>query len=251
MTLTLPLRIASALVMCGLAASPASLNASENTHSIPALVQQFLSRTDTQVTSYRALRHLEARNKRFKKHGWLNAWTTLDPESGFTFEIVSEGGSSYIREKVLRKALERELEAYSRGETRSAAIGPANYEFLEPVVGHDGLVSVPLKPKRKDPLLLAGALYLTLEAADLVRIEGTLAKNPSFWTRRVHLVRRYARIDNMRVPLAVDSTAQVVMAGESSFSMSYDYATINGRTVGDPQPRQGSDPNAGESRQRD
>ena len=240
MTFNLPLRVAATLVLCGLTVSAAGLEQSENAESVPAPVQQFLSRADEPVTRYRALRYLEAHNKRFKKHGWLNAWTMLDPVTGFTFEIVSEGGSSYIREKVLRKVLEREVEAYGRGETGSAAIVPANYSFLGPVVSDDGLLSVPLKPRRKDPLLVAGALYLTPDTADLVRIEGTLAKSPSFWTRRVHLVRRYTRIDDVRVPLGVDSTAQVVMAGESSFTMRYDYASINGRTVGDPQPREGS-----------
>lgn len=229
--------VGALLVSTSLAIAAVAGSGGNDAATLPPAVQRFLSRTDEPLRSYRALRRLEARNPRYKKHGWLEAWTMLDPERGFIFEIVGEGGSSYVRDKVLRKALEREREAYSRSETGAGAIVPENYEFAEPHQDASGLVSVPLKPRRKHPLLLAGHLFLTAADADLVRLEGVLAKNPSFWTRRVHIVRRYGRLSDIRVPLSVESTAQIVMAGESSFAMQYEYASINGREVGQPQPR--------------
>jgi hypothetical protein len=223
------------LVLCS--ARAVSLAFGQQSGAIPPLVQHFLNRSDERVTSYRALRRLEAHNHRYKKHGWIEAWTTVDPESGFTYDIVGEGGSSYVRDKVLRKALEREAQAYAASETAAAAIDPANYEFGGATTRPDGLVSVAITPRRKDALLLDGAVFLTPDDADLVRIEGRLVKTPSFWTRRVEIVRRYGRIDNVRVPLAIESTAHVLVAGESSFLMRYEYASINGRAVGEPQPR--------------
>ena len=95
-----------------------------------------------------------------------------------------------------------------------------------------------MRPRRKDPLLVTGRVYLRPEDADLVRIEGYLAKNPSVWTKRVHLTRRYGRIENLRVPVAMESTAQVVLAGESYFPDDLPgTASINGIEVGNPQPR--------------
>jgi len=204
---------------------------------VPPLVQRFLDRQDEPLKSYRALRRLEADNVRYKKQGWIDAWTTLDPQNGFRFEIAGEGGSGYIRDKVLRKALEREAEAYARAESKSAAIAPANYRFADEGSGADGLVGVGIEPLRKDAMLIRGRIFLTPEAADLVRIEGQLVKTPSFWTRRVDITRRYDRIDGVRVPIATDSVAQVVLAGRSTFTMVYEYASINGRTVGKPVPR--------------
>lgn len=208
---------------------------------IPPLVQRFLERQDGMLTSYRALRHLEAHNARYDKHGWLEAWTSLDPQNGFTFAVIAEGGSGYVRNKVLHKALEREAEVHAQSETRSAAVVPANYAFAGERATGDGLVSFSIEPKRKDSMLVHGRIFLVPDTADLVGIEGRLAKSPSFWTRRVDIVRRYQRIASVRVPVAMESTAQVRFAGESSFAMRYDYATINGQDVGNPQPRAGGD----------
>jgi hypothetical protein len=70
-----------------------------------------------------------------------------------------------------------------------------------------------------------------------VRIEGRLSKTPSFWTRRVEIVRWYQRIAGFRMPIALESVANVRIAGVSTFRMSYDYESINGQHIGNPQPR--------------
>jgi hypothetical protein len=44
-------------------------------------------------------------------------------------------------------------------------------------------------------------------------------------------VRRYERINGIRVPVSMQSTAHVVIVGRSTFSMVYDYASINGVPV--------------------
>jgi hypothetical protein len=69
---------------------------------------------------------------------------------------------------------------------------------------------------------------------DLVRVEGVLAKMPSWWTKRVEITLRYARIDGVRVPVEMASRADVRIAGDSSFSMTYYYTMINGRAIDGP-----------------
>ena len=51
------------------------------------------------------------------------------------------------------------------------------------------------------------------------------------------VIRRYQRINGIRVPVAIESVAQVLLAGRSTFKMTYEYETINGSRVGDPRPR--------------
>jgi hypothetical protein len=48
----------------------------------------------------------------------------------------------------------------------------------------------------------------------------------------VHIVREYARLIGVRVPVAMSSTADVLIVGSSSFSMTYKYTEINGEMVG-------------------
>jgi hypothetical protein len=69
-----------------------------------------------------------------------------------------------------------------------------------------------------------------------VRVEGRLSKTPSFWTRRVEVVRHYRRIQGVRVAVAIESVESVLIAGRSTFKMTYNYETINGQSVGSPQP---------------
>jgi hypothetical protein len=85
-------------------------------------------------------------------------------------------------------------------------------------------------------LLIDGSIFVQPESGDLTRIEGRLSKAPSLWTRRVEIVRRYERIGGVRVPVSIESIAQVLIAGRSTFKMTYEYETINGQHVGDPQP---------------
>ena len=94
-----------------------------------------------------------------------------------------------------------------------------------------------LGPRRKDVLLIHGSIFVDSGDADLLRVEGRLSKTPSFWTRRVEVIRRYQRINGVRVPISIESVAQVLLAGRSTFQMTYEYETINGERVGTPEPR--------------
>ena len=90
---------------------------------------------------------------------------------------------------------------------------------------------VNVNPRRKHVMLVNGHLVIESESADLVRVEGELSKRPSFWTRRVRVVREYERIAGIHVPVSMKSTADVLIVGSSSFSMDYTYSEINGKRV--------------------
>ncbi len=202
----------------------------------PAVLQRFLALDDPTPTQYRALRHLEARNEKFEKSAWMDVWTEAD-RSGFRYHIVSEEGSDYIRSKVFHASLEAEREMWSAGAADEAALTPANYVFEDRGTQPDGLMSIALTPRRKHILLVSGSIYLNPDDGELVRMEGKLSKTPSFWTRQVEIVRSYQRIAGFRMPTALESVANVRMAGLSTFRMTYEYESINGRHVGNPQPR--------------
>jgi len=195
------------------------------------VVQRFLARPDEPLTRYRALRRLEARNDRFKLHGWMEAWTELSPDGQFQYEIVREGGSEYIRNKVLRPLLENEEKLFATRDASRSAVTAHNYVLSGSEAAEPGLVKLIVKPKRREVSLIDGAVFVTEEDSDMVRVEGRLAKNPSFWTKRVDVVRRYHRIGGVRVPTRLDSVAQIRLAGTSTLSMTWDYETINGAQV--------------------
>jgi len=214
-----------------LAANP---GAAGSGNPAPAVLQRFLD--DPTPTQFRALRRLEAHNDKFEKSAWMDVWTDGDA-SGFRYAIVAEEGSDYIRSKVFRATLETERKMWAAGASDQAALTPANYVFEERGAQADGLTLLTMTPKRKDVMLVDGSIYLNPLDGELVRVEGRLAKSPSFWTRHVEIVRWYRRIAGFRVPTSLESTANVRVAGVSTFRMSYEYESINGQRVGNPQPR--------------
>ena len=198
------------------------------------VLNRFLNRADEPLITYRGTRRLEGRNERFNVTGWMEIATELTAE-GFHYQVIREGGSDLIRGKVFRSMLENEEQIFASGDLARSAFTPINYDLTLAPPDEPGLVKLFARPKRKDVTLIDGAVFVTDTDADLVRIEGKLAKSPSFWTRRVEVVKQYTRINGLRVPVRVDSTAQIRLAGTSTMSMTYDYQMINGVDVASAQ----------------
>jgi hypothetical protein len=199
---------------------------------------RFLARSERPVTQALALRHLVATARGGVMSGWVDACTALE-DGELRYWIVGEGGSGAVRKRALIAALDGEVKARKENVTR-AALDPSNYEFA-PEIAEDGLLRVGLTPRRKETMLIEGAMFLSAEDADLIRLEGRLVKPPSFWTRQVNIVRRYARTAGVRVPTSMESTAKVLVVGTSTFAMTYQYVSINGEPV-TPEPQTGPDP---------
>ena len=200
------------------------------------VLERFLAKTEPGPTQFRALRRMDARNQHFGASAWMDVWTEADVAGGFRYQIAAEGGSGYIRRRVFLAALTSEQKMWQSGEPQRAGLNQANYEFEDHGVA-DELASIAITPRRKDVLLVEGWIFVKRDDGDLMRIEGRLSKNPSFWTRRVEIIRRYGRVAGVHVPLEITSNAQIFIAGQSTFRMTYEYASINGQPVGDPQPR--------------
>jgi hypothetical protein len=200
----------------------------ETATSADQSIKQFLAKDDRQLP-YRAMRRLEAQNR--SRRGWLEAITEYSPQTGFHYEVTAEGGSRYIRNKVLRAVLDGEREVFARGESARASIAHANYTFQANGVGSDGLVNVLLAPRRQERVLVAGTMFLRPDDGALVRLRGRLAKSPSFWIKNVEIVRSYERIHGAVMPVSLESTAQVRMLGPSTLRMTYDYSEIDGQPV--------------------
>ena len=211
------------LAVAGAAAAPVT------TSPAPAVASVHVARlSETPLEQYRALRKMHARGEKNDHEGWMDAWTEFDSR-GFRYEIVAERGSGTVRNRVLKAILQREQELIANGDFGRGEVTPQNYEFGAETE-RDGLRYVLIKPKRKDVMLIDGRLVMDSQG-ELLRIEGVLSKNPSFWTTRVNVTRHYARVDGVRVPVATESLAQVRFVGPSRLNVEYEYETINHRDV--------------------
>jgi hypothetical protein len=173
---------------------------------------------------------MHAWSERFNQEAWLEARTTLR-DGRFAYEIVSERGSDTIRKRVLHAVLEHEQDLVNGGDLPRGALTPNNYDFAAAERGADGATIVPITARRKDVLLVNGRMFLDPATGDLLRVEGRLSKNPSFWTTLVQVVRRYTRMRGARVPIATDSTAKIRFVGTARLEIRYDYVSVNGQNV--------------------
>lgn len=212
--------------------------AADDRASAPVL-QRFLALDDPSPTECRALRHLEARNDKFDMRARMDVWTEIDT-SGFRYRIVAEEGSDYIRSHVFRETLEAERKMWATNAATAAGLTPANYTFEDRGAWADGLSRLLVKPRRKDILLIDGAIFLRPTDGELLRMEGELAKQPSFWTRHVRIVRQFQRFAGVRMPVVVDASANILFFGQSSYHAVYEYETVNTERVGTPQLRAAS-----------
>ena len=215
--------------MVGLANSfNISLNA-EDAESAEQLIRNVIAQTTRSGISARAVRELRAGTANGKHQGWMEVETVTHPSTGLTWRILEQGGSERTRNKVLREVLQGEAASMRNGGDE-AALTPDNYSF-EPITDQgSGPLRIRLKPRRADDKLVDGVLTVSADGYPL-RLEGKLAKSPSFWVRSVTIVKRYGRFAGVALPTSLESVADVRMVGQSNFSMRYHYREVNGQDI--------------------
>jgi hypothetical protein len=226
-------RLASfaALLLAAAAGSQVRATVPTTAESAENSMRQFVAKGDAQHP-YKAKRRLEARNG--GNVGWLEVATDYAPATGFRYTVTGEGGSERVRNRVLRAVLDGERELVAKGEMARSTLAPCNYEFQAAGVDADGLAKVLLSPKRKERVLIDGALFLRPVDGEPVRVQGRLAKSPSFWIKSVDVIRTYDRIGGTVMPVALESKAQVRILGEATLKVTYTYSEIDGKPVAQP-----------------
>jgi hypothetical protein len=220
--------------MLGLVAFSAAVVAADHSRNDEdELIRRVVVQTTRSGLAVRATRQLRAGTASGKHEGWMRVVTTLTPAGVFSWQVIEEGGSSRTREKVFRAVLETEAASCREAERDAAALTPDNYTFTPMGGDAAGQVKIRLEPRRKDARLIDGYLYVSADGYP-VRLEGSLAKSPSFWVKSVRVVKQYGRFAGVALPIAVESVADLKLFGTSTFTMRYTYTNVNGRSFATP-----------------
>ena len=223
--------IPAALVV-GLGTAPSTAAPEAVDGAAVRAVEQFLARPRV-AHDYTAARRLEASGS--GRRAWLDAHTDYSLAAGFRYEVTAEGGSGYIRSRVLLSLLDEEQRLISQGDEHSVALTTDNYRFTAETMNEEGLAAVTLWPLRKDRALIAGRMFLT-PAGELRRVEGRLARNPSFWVTRVDIVRAYRPINGVLMPVLLETRARLRLLGAAELRMTYRYSSIDAQPVIEQPP---------------
>jgi hypothetical protein len=181
------------------------------------------------AVAYTAKRWLEAELVDSKERGWMEVVTRLDAGK-LSHTILSEGGSSRIRSRALSSVLDKEIEACREDEARSSALSRDNYQYRVMDSPWD-FVRIELMPRREDVRLVKGTALVDAGTGELIKVEGQLSRNPSFWVRDVHIARTYAQVAGTTLPVELVSTARIRMFGQARLRIRTEYLSIEGRPV--------------------
>lgn len=193
----------------------------------PEIVDRLVRAEDERLSvlaGYAGVRRYRFENKRFNKQAEMTVRVTCASRGAKTFEIVEESGSGFVRDKVIRKMIEAERDASQKGEREQTRIIPKNYDFqlikTEMSEGRPNYV-FEIHPKTNNKFLVHGRIWVDAGDFAITRVEGTPAKNPSFWIHRVQVVQRYQRVGRFWLPVMNRSHAEVKIFGSTDLEIDY------------------------------
>jgi outer membrane lipoprotein-sorting protein len=134
---------------------------------------------------------------------------------------------------IVRRVLEHESEMASHAESHE--LTARNYQFAllghEPVDGHDCYV-LQLTPRRNAVELVRGKAWVDATNFQIRRIEGTPAKNPSWWIHNLHVTINYGVVQGIWTQVATKAVAEVRVMGTqvlTSREVDLQTATVDAR----------------------
>jgi len=138
--------------------------------------------------------------------------TVLPPDSK-QYEIERSSGG--MGEKVLRDVLTKETE--NGKDAQKKELTPDNYSFQllgEDTVNGRRCYILGMDPKREDKDLLRGKVWVDAENYNIHKLEGSPAKNPSWWIHDLYILMNFAEVDGMWLRIATHAVANVRFKGK-------------------------------------
>ncbi len=147
------------------------------------------------------------------------AETSFVPPTTKEFRILSRSGSSR-GEGIVRRFLEDEVKAAAGGDA-PGAITRENYDFTllgESAVDGNSCHVLALKAKREDKRLINGRVWVDERTYLVRRMEGQMAKLPSWWLRSVYVTVVFAPVAGMWMQTGTTAVADVRLIGRHVFT---------------------------------
>src|SRR4051794_18906203 len=146
--------------------------------------------------------------------------TTYRKETGKSFEVLSQNGSSLWRNEVLKSLLENEQRMSQPGNVESALINSSNYEMKldknasVTLNGRQCLV-LDITPRRKSQYLFKGQLWVDAHDYAIVQLKGIAAKSAIFLANAADVTRQYGEIDSLPMATHAEAVSGSALLGQT------------------------------------
>jgi hypothetical protein len=200
---------------------------------IPLTVEQVVRNVEqSSLGRARALRRVEGKRVyRLLYHGPLgdrDAEMVVQAEyqapAKKRFTVISQSGSKFINDRIFKKLLEGEREAFQLENQEATALNADNYTFKlegyeETSEGARYILSV--LPRSKNKFLYRGKIWVDAVDFAVVRIVAEPAKSPSFWIKKSMIEHTYVKVDNFWLPAGSRTETEVRLSGLAVLSIEY------------------------------
>ena len=176
------------------------------------------------LKQYKTLRHYDVVYKGFSTTvtAKMDVEVSYDASTGKTFTIVSQSGSNFLCDKVLKRAVDSEKEAAQ--DKSLTALSEANYRFT--LLGNDSVAGRPayifnVDPRSEGKFLYRGKIWVDAVDFAVVKMDTEPAKNPSFFISRTLIHSTSARDDGFWLPESTRSETKVRIGGTAVLTIDY------------------------------
>jgi hypothetical protein len=183
--------------------------------------------------SYSALTIISAELPESNQRGKFELLRELTAPNELKFKPIEFTGDGFVKSNVINRWLVSEVQRAQRGADPDSALTQQNYKFSykgeAEIFGHDAHI-YQLKPRTKAAGLFKGKIYIDAASGSLLRAEGTLARSPSFFIKKVEFTSDFADIGGNWLPVELHSITYTRVIGRAIVDVSTSNYIFNSST---------------------
>jgi len=140
------------------------------------------------------------------------------------FTIVSQSGSKFIVDHVLKGLLDGEKESANPDNRQRTTLNATNYDFTldqYDTSGETPQYVLDVKPKKDSKFVYRGKIWVDGRDFAVTRIQAEPAKSPSFWVKKSEVNHRYEKVDEFWLPAENKTDSWIRLGGHAVLSIEY------------------------------
>jgi hypothetical protein len=183
-----------------------------------ATYQRRSAQQSTELVSYSARTIIKAELPDTEQRGEFEVERHFTAPHTLEFKAVQYNGDGFVKANVITRVLQSEVDHVQKDDLSLTAISMANYKFSYKGTARldDRTVHVyQLKPRKKRIGLFKGRIFLDVHTGSLARAEGSAAKSPSFFVKKIEFRQDYADFGSFTFPVHIHSETRARIIGRA------------------------------------
>ena len=211
-----------------LASNPSSAQQQPEITSVIRGVDASVKSRIDRLTGYTVTEHYAVFRGKDENHpaAEMLVKTTYRKQSGKSYDIVSQSGSSIWRNEVLGTLLDNEKRMSQPGNVETALIDSANYVMKldanarDRLAGRDCLV-LDITPRRSSQYLFKGKLWVDAQDFAIVQLKGTASKSAFFLANAAEVTRQYDEMSQLPMATHAEAVSGSALLGQTVVKVDY------------------------------